>query len=105
MRIAQALVLMLSCYAQSIPGLGSDPMKKGPLPPMVQVRTNPPRTEAAEAAHSRVLSELKDLIDVATALREQIEKDGPNVVHADAAAKLREMKKSLKAAESGIKPK
>lgn len=105
MTMALALVLISSsCCAQGIPGLGTDPLKKGPLPPLTQVRTDPPNGEGAQAAHTRALSELKNLIDAAAALRSQLETDGPNLVRVDAAPRLRAMKKALKAVESALKP-
>ena len=79
-------------------------MKKGPLPPVVAVRTDPPQSALAQSAHIKAISELRALIDSATALRAELERDGPSILRADVATRLREMKKAVKAVESALKP-
>jgi len=89
--------------AQNIPGLGTDPHKKGPPPPVIKQRVDPPAREDAQAAHDRTLGELDALIAEATALRAELEANGPDRIGKASAGRIDMIRKKLKAVEAGLK--
>jgi hypothetical protein len=103
MRCLLVLVLVIGAAAQTIPGIGTDPLKKGPVP-MSGKQIDPPGTSPADI-HQKTLTELTQLIEQATALEKELKEAGPQEVSAESAKRVAKMQKLLKHIEAGLKAK
>lgn len=100
-----SLVWVALLLTQNIPGLGSDPLKKGPLPPIARERTEPPARVDIETRHVQTLDELHKLIDEATALESELQNAGAATVPAGALKRVDRMRRQIKLLESRLRGK